>query len=60
MSEISNISICAFVLSGILFVIALFVFVMAFKCNQYSNKIKDERLILLDDVIFIHTGETIE
>lgn len=60
MGEISNIAIGLFILSGILFVIALFVFIMAFQCNQNSSKTNEERLTLLDEVLLIHTKENIE
>lgn len=60
MGEISNIAIGLFILSGILFVIALFVFIMAFQCNQNSSKTNEERLTLLDEVLLIHTRENIE
>lgn len=60
MGEISNIAIGLFILSGILFVIALFVFIMAFQCNQNSSKTNEERLTLLDEVMLIHTRENIE
>ena len=60
MGEISNIAIGLFILSGILFVIALFMFIMAFQCNQNSSKTNEEKLILLDEVMLTHTRENIE
>ena len=52
MNEISYVSIILFVVSGILFAIAIFVFGITICCGQGISKTKGDRLILLDEELF--------
>ena len=60
MNEISYVSIILFVVSGILFAIAIFVFGITICCGQGISKTKGDRLILLDEVLLVHTDENID
>lgn len=60
MSDISITSLALFIVSGIIFAIAIFVFVMAFQHNQSSSETNEERLTLLNEVMLVHTSENIE
>lgn len=56
MCNISIISVSLFITSGIIFAIAIFVFTMAISCKQSSSEINEEKLILLNEVMIIHTS----
>lgn len=60
MNEISDVSIILFVVSGIFFAIAIFVFGITICCVQSVSKTKEDRLILLDEVLLVHTDEDID
>lgn len=60
MNEISDVSIILFVVSGIFFAIAIFVFGITIYCEQGVSKTKKDRLILLDEVLLVHTDEDID
>ena len=60
MNEISDVSIILFVVSGIFFAIAIFVFGITICYVQSVSKTKEDRLILLDEVMLVHTDENID
>ena len=60
MNDISIASIVLFLTSGLFFAIAILAFVKAFHSNKSSSEVNNERLILLNEVMLIHTSEKIE
>lgn len=60
MNDISIASLVLFIASGILFTIAIVVFVKAFYSKQSSSETSNKRLTMLNEVILVHTNEKIE